>query len=264
MQTPHATNEKGKAALDIFFRQNPRAALAFSGGTDSSLLLFAAKKNGCDVSPYFVKSQFQPQFELDDAERLCMRLGVKLTVLSLDMLEDEAVAANGPDRCYLCKKRILGAIAEAAKNDGYTLLIDGTNASDDAGGRPGMKALAEFGVRSPLAELGITKAAVRGISRDYALFTAHKPAYACLATRIPAGRQITEELLARVEKAEDALFSMGYTGFRARVVGEGVKLQFTQDQIIKAFERREQILDALKDVFTEVFLDLNPRPEEQP
>ena len=246
-------------ALDSFFKKIPKAALAFSGGTDSSLVLYSAKKAGCEIRPYFVKSQFQPQFELDDAKRLCGQLGVELTVLPLNALSDPAVASNPPDRCYSCKKRVFRKILDASARGGCSLVVDGTNASDDAGDRPGMAALRELHIRSPLAECGITKAQVRKISRGYGLFTADKPSYACLATRVPAGRTITDELLSRVEGAENALFAMGFTDFRVRVLGDSARLQFPEAQLEKAFGRREQIRAALKDEFSSVLLDLTAR-----
>jgi len=247
------------AALDSFFVKNSKAALAFSGGTDSSLVLYAAKKAGCDIRPYFVKSQFQPQFELDDAQSLCGQLGIRLTVLPLDALSDPVVASNPPDRCYHCKKHVFELIIKTAARDGYSLVIDGTNASDDEGDRPGMLVLREFSVRSPLAECKITKAQVREISRGYDLFTADKPAYACLATRIPTGRPIMDELLACVESAEGALFAMGFTDFRIRVLGDAALLQMPKMQLERAFEKREQIKAVLKDEFSSVLLDLTAR-----
>lgn len=167
--------------LLAFFKENPRAALGFSGGVDSSYLLYAGVQAGADIHPYYIKTAFQPQFELDDAERLCAQLGVPLTVLELDVLKNEAVTANPPDRCYHCKTALFGALSVQALADGYTLLLDGTNASDDAGDRPGMRALKELHVCSPLRECGLTKAEIRRLSREAGLFTWDKPAYACLA-----------------------------------------------------------------------------------
>ena len=140
-----------------FFRQTPRAAAAFSGGTDSALLLYLAKQNGCDVHAYYVKTAFQPEFELEDARRLAGELDIPMTVVEPDILAVPEAAANGTDRCYHCKRAIFTALQKAARGDGYTVLLDGTNASDDAGDRPGMRALRELGVRSPLRECGITK-----------------------------------------------------------------------------------------------------------
>ena len=143
--------------LKEFFLLNPRAALAFSGGADSAYLLWAACEAGADVRPYFVKSQFQPAFELEDALRLCRRLGLELRVIELDQLSCREIASNPPERCYYCKKRMFGALVSAAGAEGYSLIIDGTNASDSDDDRPGMRAIRELKVRSPLREAGITK-----------------------------------------------------------------------------------------------------------
>ena len=197
--------------IQEFFRDNPRAALAFSGGTDSSYLLYAASRSGCDLRPYFLKTAFQLAFELEDAKKLCAALGVALTILELDVLAREEIVRNPADRCYYCKKALFTALTARARADGYPLVIDGTNASDDADDRPGMRALRELGVRSPLRECGITKKMVRAESAQAGLFTAAKPSYACLATRIPAGERIEAETLRRVETAESFLSSLGFS-----------------------------------------------------
>ena len=197
-----------------FFRQTPRAAAAFSGGTDSALLLYLAKQNGCDVHAYYVKTAFQPEFELEDARRLAGELDIPMTVVELDILAVPEAAANGPDRCYYCKRAIFTALQGAAREDGYTVLLDGTNASDDAGDRPGMRALRELGVRSPLRECGITKAEVRRLSREAGLFTWEKPAYACLATRIPTGTAIRADRLRRCVRWDFRISVSGCTGMR--------------------------------------------------
>ena len=181
--------------LQEFFAENARAAIAFSGGVDSSYLLYAAVQCGADVHAYFAKTAFQPRFELDDARRLAESVGTKLTVLELDALSSEDVARNPANRCYYCKQNIFGNLKRAAAEDGFTLILDGTNASDDAGDRPGMRALREMDVRSPLRECGLTKAEIRRLSHEAGLFTWDKPAYACLATRIPQGEMITGEKL---------------------------------------------------------------------
>ncbi|MCL2254284.1 MAG: TIGR00268 family protein, partial [Lachnospiraceae bacterium] len=137
--------------------------------------------------------------------------------------------------------------------------IDGTNASDDASDRPGMKALAELKVRSPLRECGITKDEVRRFSKEAGLFTFDKPAYACLATRIPTGRPITGELLEKVELAENALFKLGFSDFRVRVFAEAARLQFPERYISEVLKKRTEIIKAIKPVFPLVLLDLEGR-----
>lgn len=245
--------------LQEFFAENPRVALAFSGGVDSAYLLYAALQNGADVCAYYVKSAFQPQFEFDDAVRLSESLGARMKILRADVLADPVVASNPSDRCYYCKRVIFGMIMQAAAEDGYTVLLDGTNASDEEGDRPGMRALRELSVRSPLREAGLTKSEIRRLSRDAGLFTWDKPAYACLATRIPSGEEITAEKLAATEAAEEYLFSLGFTDFRVRRFGGGARLQVPEDQISKVMENREEILKELKKYYPAVLLDLQTR-----
>lgn len=245
--------------LAQFFVENPRVALAFSGGVDSAYLLFAAVEAHAQVCPYFVKTAFQPAFELADAQRLCRQLGVALKVLDLDILSQAAVCANPPDRCYHCKKALFAAIQAAALTDGYTTLLDGTNASDEAADRPGMRALAELRVRSPLRECGLTKSDVRERSREAGLFTWDKPAYACLATRVPIGQEITQADLARVEQAEDFLTGLGFVDFRVRLFGGGARIQVKAAQQGLVLDHREEILAKLSGLFPAVLLDLQPR-----
>lgn len=245
--------------LEQFFQENPRCALGFSGGVDSAYLLYAGVKAGADIKPYFIKTAFQPAFELADAQKLAEGLGVEVTVLELDALADPRVAANPADRCYYCKQNLFRTLKDRAIADGYPVLLDGTNASDEAGDRPGMRALAELSVRSPLRECGLTKAEIRARSKEAGLFTWDKPAYACLATRVPAGEAITADLLARVEGAEDALFRLGYTDFRVRVFHSAARLQLPRGQMERAVREAEELRQALKPYFTPILLDLEGR-----
>ena len=245
--------------LNSFFLENPKVALAFSGGVDSAFLLHAAKAANADVTAYYVKSAFQPEFELRDAQCLAAQLGARMRVIELDVLSDETVAANPKDRCYYCKKRIFTAIADAARADGYAVLIDGTNASDDASDRPGIRALQELSVRSPLRECGITKAQVREMSCEANLFTWDKPAYACLATRIPTGERITAEKLHKTEKAEGFLEALGFRDFRVRLMGENAKLQVREEQLGLLLEKRNEILEGLSPLYANILLDLEVR-----
>ena len=245
--------------LQDFFRENPRAALAFSGGVDSAYLLWAAREWAQDVKAYYVHSPFQPAFELSDAKRLAEELRMPMAVLEADVLSVPGAAANGPDRCYHCKTALFTLLKGAALADGYTLLMDGTNASDDAGDRPGMRALAELAVRSPLRECGITKAEVRQRSREAGLFTWDKPAYACLATRIPTGTPITKEDLEKVERAEGALHALGFQDFRVRLFHGAARLQVTEEQLPLALEKQAELRAALQPDFSDILLDLAPR-----
>ena len=245
--------------LKDFFTQHPRAALGFSGGVDSSYLLWAAQQWAGQVRAYYVKTPFQPAFEYADAKRLAAELGADMVTIETDPLTDETVRANPADRCYFCKRCIFGLIAQRAAADGFQVLIDGTNASDDAGDRPGMRALAELEVLSPLRLCGITKAEVRQRSKEAGLFTWSKPAYACLATRIPTGTEITHELLSRTERAEETLMDMGFSDFRVRLAKDGsARLQLPADQMTKVLEQREAVLAALRE-YPAAVLDLKAR-----
>ena len=245
--------------LRDFFREHPRAAIAFSGGVDSTYLLAEALRLGADVKPYCAVTAFQPAFEKREAAELCARLGAELTTVELDVLADPVVTSNPPDRCYHCKKTIFSALMERAAADGYTLMLDGTNASDDALDRPGMRALREFGVLSPLRICGLTKAEIRRRSRELDLPTWDKPAYACLATRIPTGEVIDGEKLAKVEGAETALMEMGYTDFRVRYFHGAARLQLPAVQWERGISERKAIREALKPWFTIVLLDMEER-----
>lgn len=245
--------------LSQFFRENPRVALGFSGGVDSAYLLYAAVAAGAEVKAYYVKSPFQPRFELEDARRLAEELGADWEILEADPLADPQVAENPPNRCYFCKRMIFGRIAEAAQRDGFSLLLDGTNASDDDGDRPGIQALRELSVRSPLRECGLTKDRIRELSRGAKLFTWDKPAYACLATRVPTGTALTRPLLERTERAENALTALGFRDFRVRYLDGRARLQVTAGQMALVLEKRQEILTALGPDYREVLLDLEER-----
>lgn len=245
--------------LSEFFKENGKVAVAFSGGVDSAYLLYAAKAAGADVRAYYVKSQFQPRFELEDARRLCEELDVGLTICTVDVLADQAVRENPPDRCYHCKKLIFSTIARAAEEEGYKVLLDGTNASDEEGDRPGMRALRELSVRSPLQECGLVKEEIRRLSGEAGLFTWEKPAYACLATRIPTGEEITAKKLEITEAAERFLCGLGFTDFRVRRFGDAARLQFRAEQLERALESREEIVRELKQYYKAVLLDMEAR-----
>lgn len=248
--------------LQEFFSQHPRVALAFSGGVDSAYLLYAAVQCGAQVRPYYVKTAFQPQFEYEDALRLADQLGVSMKTICLNPLDDPLVAANPGNRCYYCKRHIFTAITQAAREEGLPLLLDGTNASDQADDRPGMQALRELEVLSPLRLCGLTKAEIRRRSREAGLFTWDKPAYACLATRIPTGTAITLEDLRRTEQCEAFLMELGFSGFRIRLMDGCARLEMPEAQFPMLLARREAVLERLKKDYPRVLLDLEARHEQ--
>lgn len=245
--------------LEDFFKTNGRIAVAFSGGVDSTYLIYAAVKAGADVKAYCVRSAFQPGFELEDAKKLAAQTGFRLCVLDVDVLSDDMITANPWNRCYYCKQHIMSAITEAAKADGYDIVCDGTNASDDADDRPGFRALEEYGIRSPLRECGLTKEDIRRESKKAGLPTWNKPAYACLATRIHTGETITKEKLCITEKAEGILYDMGFRDLRVRMRGKDALVQIEESQYADALEHEEEIRKALSDMYDEVRIDGSPR-----
>ncbi len=245
--------------LSDFFHQYKKAAIAFSGGVDSAYLLYNAVKSSAIVQPYYVRSAFQPQFELEDAKRIAKQLHIRLKILEMDILSDKRIIENTDKRCYYCKKAIFSMIEKEARKDSFSLLLDGTNASDQEDDRPGMLALHELSVRSPLRECGLTKEDIRKYSKEAGLFTFKKPAYACLATRISTGEKITKESLLKTEKAENFLFSLGFTNFRIRMLGNAAKLELSLDDLQKAIKYREMIITELKKSYSSVLLDLEVR-----
>ena len=242
-----------------FFQAHPQAAIAFSGGVDSAYLLWAGMRAGTRVKAYYAKTAFQPAFELEDAKRLAQELGAELEILPVDILCREEVTANPADRCYHCKRALFETILKAAKADGFSLVLDGTNASDDVSDRPGVRALRELEVRSPLRECGMTKAEIRRRSKEAGLFTWDKPAYACLATRIPTGEQMTGEKLERTERAEEYLMNLGFRNFRVRLDGGRAKLQLPAAALPLVLEHREEIVKTLRKSYDGVLLDLEVR-----
>lgn len=246
--------------LTQFWQANPKAAIAFSGGVDSAYLLYSAVQSGADVKAYYAKTAFQPAFELEDAKKLAAQLGAQMEILSIDVLSVPNVAENPANRCYYCKTALFSAMTAAAQADGYSLLLDGTNASDEAADRPGMQALRELSVRSPLRECGLTKKEIRRLSKEAGLFTHDKPAYACLATRIPTGDTITPGKLSRTEDAETYLHSLGLRDFRVRTLGDIARIQVTESDLETVLKNREFILSHLKKLYSGVVLDLEVRP----
>lgn len=235
-------------------------ALAFSGGVDSSYLLYAARQLGADVKAYYVKTAFQPEFEYQDALRLASQLGADIQVLTPDVLACPDVTVNPKNRCYFCKQHIFGNILRQAKADGYDTVLDGTNASDQVSDRPGMKALQEMKVLSPLRLTGLTKAEIRRLSQEAGLFTWDKPSYACLATRIPTGTEITGADLARTEWAEDHLMSLGFRDLRVRQLsGDLALVQLPEAQMDTFLALRGEITRTLKTRYAGVILDMEAR-----
>ncbi len=245
--------------LKEFFKENPKVALGFSGGVDSSYLLYAGKKYGADLKAYYIKTQFQPDFELRDALEVAAQVGVDFEIVDYDALQNVEVVSNDENRCYYCKQKIFGNILDLAYKDGYRTVIDGTNASDVEMDRPGMRALKEMQVLSPLRLCNLTKEDVRSLSSQAGLKTWDKPSYSCLATRVKRGENLTDDKLKRIEAGEMKLMELGLKDFRLRwSKGEG-RLQVKKEQMSMVLEKREEIKAALKNLFETITLDLEER-----
>ena len=213
-------------------------AVAFSSGVDSTFLLAAAKEAlGDRVLAVTVKAAWVPDREMDEAVRFCAERGIEHVILTADADEIEGFRENPPDRCYLCKTALFTRIRETAAEHSYVVVAEGSNTDDDGDYRPGMRAIRELGIASPLKEAGLSKAEIRALSREMALPTWKKPSAACLASRVPYGERVTDEKLRMVEEAEDYLAEIGFEQVRVRVHEGGVA------RIEVAPERRKDLME---------------------
>jgi len=230
-----ATNEKYNNLLATLKRME-HVAIAFSGGVDSSFLLAAAREAlGDNAVGITIDSPALPRYELEDAIEIARLVGARHIIVQSDEIEDE-VKQNPVNRCYFCKKAEFGAIIEKAKSLGIRYVLDGSNADDLLDYRPGMNAIKELQVLSPLLEAGLKKAEIRDLSRKLSLPTWDKPAYACLFSRIPYGQEIRLEDLEKVEKGEKFFIDKGFRTVRVRCHGELARIEVAAADRIKLLE----------------------------
>ena len=246
--------------LKDFFKTHKKVAVALSGGIDSAYLMYAAKKYGAEVSGYFVKSEFVPDFEAEDVLSVAEEIGVPVKVLELSVLNLRDITKNDSDRCYFCKKAMLEKIIKAAELDGFDVILEGTNASDDVSDRPGFRAIGELSAISPLKICGLTKEEIRKLSKKAGISIWNKPSYSCLATRVAKGMEITKEKLSKLEEAERFLFSLGFSDFRVRLSGENsARLELNiRDKAL--FEKhKKEVTGKLDTLFSSVTFDTEAR-----
>jgi pyridinium-3,5-biscarboxylic acid mononucleotide sulfurtransferase len=245
--------------LKDYIKQYQSSVIAFSGGVDSTFL----SKIVSDIPTMrtvlvTVQSAFIPQFELETARTLGQLFGLEHRIITIDILHSELIAKNSPERCYYCKYRLFSEIKAIAHQEGCEVVFDGTNAGDSDDYRPGMKALRELGVVSPLFAVGMTKNDIRSLSAQFNLSTATMPSYACLASRIPYNEVITPEKIQRVERAESSLRGFGFTQFRVRYHGGLAKIEFIAEEIENAWKMRDKINKCCKDAgFVYVAIDID-------
>ena len=239
-------------------RKAGSAAVAFSGGVDSAFLLAAAKAAlGEKVAAVTALSPSFPEREMADAKEVCRQLDVKQLTFQSDELELEEYRSNPVERCYHCKRRLLGRLTEIAAANGFSMVCEGSNADDEGDYRPGMRAVKELGVRSPLRECGFTKAEIRALSKELGLPTYNKPSFACLASRVPYGEEITREKLTMAGSAEKLLCELGLTQMRVRIHGNIARIEALPDEFGIIMENREVIVQKFRQLgFAYVSLDL--------
>ena len=235
-------NNEKYSELIKYLKDLGKVVIAFSGGVDSTFLLKVAKEAlGDNVKAVTILSPYIPKWEIAEAKELVKEFGVQHEIIEAPILD--SIKFNPEDRCYLCKTAVFSMILTIAKKQGYNCVIDGTNFDDISDYRPGLKALKELEVKSPLLECKITKAEIRAFSKELGLNTWDKPAYACLLTRIPYGDELSVEAFEKIENAEKYMMSLGFRAVRVRCHGDLARVEVNREDRSKLFD--EVLLDAI-------------------
>lgn len=245
------SQHKKLAALQNMLKLTGGIAIAFSGGTDSTFLLKAAHDIlGNKVMVITASSSVFSAREFKAAADFAEHLGIRHKVFFADQLEVEGFADNPLNRCYLCKRALFRKIVDIASENNISLVADGSHVDDNSDYRPGIKALKELGIRSPLQEAGMTKEDIRLLSKEWRLPTWDKPPFACLASRVPYGHKITREKLAMIEKAEQYLFDWGFRQVRVRHHGDIARIEVSSEERSRFAD--EELMDRVDAQFSEV------------
>ena len=247
--------------LKVYIKDLGSLAVGFSGGVDSSLMLYVAHEVlGEKAVAVTAVDASIPGREINEAKEFCEKYGIRQIICDVDPFKEAEFRHNGPDRCYFCKRGIFSEIKKIAKDNGIEYTAEGSNVDDMGDYRPGLKAVEELSVKSPLREAGLTKADIRAISKELGLPTWSKPAYACLASRFVYGEEITEEKLEMIDRAEQFLIELGFTEERVRIHGNIARIEVPAKDIERLAEEetREAVYEYFKQLgFMFVTLDMH-------
>lgn len=240
--------ENLKKLMETYAKED--VIVAFSGGVDSSLILKmmceASKKTGCVVYGILLHTMLHPSGEAESAAKIAKEVGAQFRALEIDELQGADIEYNPADRCYRCKKYLFQSILNEAKNLHVHTVMEGTNKDDLYVYRPGIRAVKELGIVSPLAKAGLTKEEVRRLAAEYGVSVFNKPSTPCLATRFPYGTQLSYSAMRKVEQGEAFLKELGFYNVRLRVHGEIVRIEVDNGDMDILLEQREKVVSYLK------------------